>query len=103
MACGKRHRLAHIPQLGGRRRKTEGADEALTEGWENEAFRNYSAYTLTEEYERGLDKLIKIAREKTTCVIKSAPEVSQADNIQQSGSQRGVSSILSTATPGTTR
>jgi uncharacterized protein (DUF488 family) len=60
---------AHIPQLGGHRRKTEGADEALTEGWENEAFRNYSAYTLTEEYERGLDKLIKIAREKTTCVM----------------------------------
>lgn len=60
-------RYLHMPQLGGRRRSLKGIDENLINGWEHIAFRNYAAYTLTDEYEQGIDELIEIARVERVC------------------------------------
>lgn len=51
----------HMPELGGRRRKLYNIDESLIDGWTHISFRNYAAYTLTDEYEKGIGKLIEIA------------------------------------------
>ncbi len=59
----------HMPGLGGRRRNLPEIDESLTEGWKHIAFRNYSAYTLTEDYSKGLEELMEIAKQKTTCIM----------------------------------
>lgn len=59
----------HIPKLGGRRHSENEQDASLTEGWDNQAFRNYSAYTLSEEYEQGLLELLDIAKVKLVCIM----------------------------------
>lgn len=59
----------HIPKLGGRRRKIDEIDNSKVEGWDNIAFRNYSAYTLTDEFAQGLAELIDIAEHNTTCIM----------------------------------
>lgn len=59
----------HIPKLGGRRRKGQLQDSSLIAGWDNEAFKNYSAYTLSDEYEQGLLELLYIAKDKQACIM----------------------------------
>ncbi len=51
----------HMPDLGGRRNKNKGIDSSLIDGWEKATFRNYAAYSLTEEYEEAINKLISLA------------------------------------------
>lgn len=64
-------KYVHIKELGGRRNKIVGIDYSLVDGWRNEAFKNYSAYTLTKEYENGIDKLITLAKSARTCIVCS--------------------------------
>lgn len=59
----------HMPQLGGRRRKMPEIDDRLVEGWNHIAFKNYAAYTLTQEYQEGLNELAKIVRRTKTCIM----------------------------------
>lgn len=59
----------HMPKLGGRRRKIAEIDSVLTEGWTHIAFRNYAAYTLTEDYCQGLNELINIAASARVCLM----------------------------------
>lgn len=61
----------HIPELGGRRNKNKEIDELSVNGWKNVAFRNYAAYSLTEGYEEGIDRLIKLSKENKTCFMCS--------------------------------
>ena len=59
----------HMKELGGRRKGNKDLDKSLVDGWENQAFRNYAGYTLTEEYEEGINRLITLGEDKTTCYM----------------------------------
>lgn len=61
----------HMPELGGRRNKNKEIDESLVNGWTNTAFRNYAAYSLTQGYKEGIDKLINLSKESNVCYMCS--------------------------------
>lgn len=61
----------HMPEIGGRRNKNKEIDPALVSGWQKAPFRNYAAYSLTNEYEEGIDKLISIAEKHRVCYMCS--------------------------------
>ena len=56
----------HFPSLGGRRQSKQIAD-GLNAGWNSRSFHNYADYTLTEEFQNGLEEL-KTKAEKTNLV-----------------------------------
>lgn len=59
----------HMPNLGGRRRNIEGVAQKDIEGWKNISFRNYGAYTLTDEFSAALKELANAARKQTVCIM----------------------------------
>lgn len=59
----------HFRNLGGRRKSCCKDDYSLVEGWKNQAFQNYASYTLTEEYEEGIKRLIDAAKLQTVCIM----------------------------------
>ena len=61
----------HMPELGGRRNKNKEIDQSLVNGWKSAAFRNYAAYSLTQVYEEGIEKLIKLSNEDRVCYMCS--------------------------------
>ena len=61
----------HLPELGGRRNKNKDIDELLVAGWNKAAFRNYAAYSLTQGYEEGIERLINLSNEKRVCYMCS--------------------------------
>jgi len=60
----------HAPELGGLRRpRPDSANLA----WRNESFRGYADYVQTDEFERALDALERLARhERTACMCAEA-------------------------------
>jgi uncharacterized protein (DUF488 family) len=56
-----------IEALGGRRHKQR--DESPNRGLENEGFRNYADYMLTDEFREGVEKLLEIAQQKRTAIL----------------------------------
>jgi uncharacterized protein (DUF488 family) len=56
----------HLPELGGRRRAVRRSKNA---GWENDQFRGYADHMRTSEFEAGLERLLGLARERTTAVM----------------------------------
>lgn len=58
----------HFSKLGGRR-KSCSIDNTLIEGWKNESFRNYASYTLSDEYEEGINELIEEGKKKTVAIM----------------------------------
>jgi len=61
----------HMPELGGRRRKSIDIDESLIAGWTHVSFKNYVAYSLSIENEQGIQKVISIAATDGTCIFCS--------------------------------
>lgn len=61
----------HMSELGGRRKKNEEIDESLIEGWRKAPFRNYAAYTFTDEYDKAIDKVIEMAKSARVCYMCS--------------------------------
>lgn len=59
----------HMPNLGGRRRNIEGIAQRDIEGWKNISFRNYSAYTLTDDFADALKKLAAEAQKQAVCIM----------------------------------
>jgi uncharacterized protein (DUF488 family) len=59
----------HMPKLGGRRGKIKEVDEELINAWRQVAFKKYAAYTLTKEYEEGINELIEIASKARVCYM----------------------------------
>jgi len=56
----------HLPSLGGRRKpKVDSKNTA----WQNAAFRAYADYMETEEFEKGIAELLKLAQEKPTAIM----------------------------------
>lgn len=59
----------HMLDLGGRKSKRKEIDESLINGWKSVAFRNYAGYSLTKEYEEGIDRLIELAKKNCVCYM----------------------------------
>lgn len=62
-------KYVHLPKLGGRRRKLEEIDENLINGWKHIAFKNYAAYTLTDDFEKALLELIELGKKQKVCIM----------------------------------
>ena len=58
-----------VEALGGRRPKKESGSASPNEGLQNEGFRNYADYMLTEEFRQAVDKLLKVAGHKRTALM----------------------------------
>lgn len=54
----------HFGKLGGRRRKSKEVEGEVNAGWRNQSFQNYADYTLTEEFQQGIEELLQRAAEK---------------------------------------
>ncbi|PIC72762.1 DUF488 family protein [Sporosarcina sp. P17b] len=61
----------HCGKLGGRRKKSKTIDNEVNEGWNNQSFHNYADYTLTPEFEEGINELMKEASEKRIAICCS--------------------------------
>jgi len=62
----------HFPELGGRRKPNPDSSNTA---WRNEAFRGYADYMETEEFRRGIDRLVKLAGECGPTTIMCAEAV----------------------------
>ena len=58
-----------LEALGGRRHKKEAGSTSPNEGLQNESFRNYADYMLTEEFRQAVEKLLEIAGRKRTAIM----------------------------------
>jgi len=56
----------HFPELGGRR---NAKPDSPNSAWRNEAFRGYADYMETEEFRRGIERLLEEARRRRTAVM----------------------------------
>ncbi len=56
----------HMPQLGGRRRASPTSKNTA---WNNAGFRGYADYMETDEFARGVEELMSLAKEKRTAVM----------------------------------
>lgn len=58
-----------LEALGGRRHRKSKDAPSVNLGLQNQAFRNYADYMLTEEFREGVEKLLEIARQKRTAIM----------------------------------
>jgi uncharacterized protein (DUF488 family) len=56
-----------LEALGGRRHKQR--EDSPNLGLENQGFRNYADYMLTQEFQEGVKKLLEVARRKRTAIM----------------------------------
>ncbi len=61
----------HLPKLGGLRRARPDSPNG---GWRNASFRGFADYMQTDDFEQGLDRLLKLARGKK-CALMCAEAV----------------------------
>jgi len=57
---------AHLKELGGLR---HAHADSLNTGWHNSSFRGYADYMQTEEFEKGIEKLCKLAEKKRVVIM----------------------------------
>ena len=63
----------HLAELGGRRPKQRDIEETINAGWRNTSFKNYADYTLTAEFEAGLQRLTDLADARQVAVMCGEP------------------------------
>ncbi len=63
---GARIDYEHFPELGGRRGVRA---QSHNTAWRNSAFRGYADYMETREFENGMQRLLKLAREKPAAIM----------------------------------
>lgn len=56
----------HMPELGGLRR---AGKDSINLAWKNASFRGFADYMLTDDFEKALVKLMKLAKKKTTVIM----------------------------------
>jgi uncharacterized protein (DUF488 family) len=97
---GARIGYVHLRKLGGLRRPHA---DSLNAGWRNASFRGYADYMQTPEFEEALQRLIKLAKQKTCAVMcaEAVPWRCHRSLIADALSVRGldVSHIVSKAKP----
>lgn len=59
----------HVPELGGLRGRRAGMVTSPNTVWENESFRNYADYAMTEPFMAGLSKLVEIGRAARSAIM----------------------------------
>lgn len=57
---------AHLPELGGLRHPRA---DSVNSGWRNLSFRGYADYMQTQEFERGLEKLIGLSVNESVAIM----------------------------------
>jgi len=62
----------HLPELGGRRRQ-QSVDPTINAGWQNASFKNYADYTLSTDYESGIERLTSLARDRRVAIMCGEP------------------------------
>jgi uncharacterized protein (DUF488 family) len=62
----------HLDELAGRRGKQDVGPE-VNGGWENASFRNYADYSLSPAYERGIERLSEVARNRRVAIMCGEP------------------------------
>ncbi len=67
-------RHEYIRELGGLRGKAAGIAPEINGLWRNQSFHNYADYALTEDFRRGLDRLLELATAER-CAIMCAEAV----------------------------
>jgi uncharacterized protein (DUF488 family) len=65
-------RYEHFPELGGRRR---AKPDSKNTAWRNASFRAYADYMETEEFRRGVERLVDLANESGPTAIMCAEAV----------------------------
>ena len=56
----------HLPDLGGRRR---AKPDSLNMAWQSKTFRGYADYMETEGFQKGIARLLEVAREERTAIM----------------------------------
>jgi len=56
----------HLPELGGRRRANRDSHNLA---WRNESFRAYADYMETEDFRKGIARLLDLAHERMTAIM----------------------------------
>ena len=64
----------HLVELGGLRGRQSTREASPNSFWENESFRNYADYAMSDSFRAGLQKLIRLG-EATPCAIMCAEAV----------------------------
>jgi uncharacterized protein (DUF488 family) len=59
-------KYVHLAELGGLRKPHR---DSLNLGWKNASFRGYADYMQTEEFSKGMDRLIKLAKKHTVVIM----------------------------------
>lgn len=65
-------RYEHFPELGGRRKPLP---DSCNSAWRNASFRGYADYMETEEFRKGIERLLDLAREAGPAAIMCAEAV----------------------------
>ena len=63
----------HHVALGGRRPRQRNVDVDVNSGWQNSSFKNYADYTLTPEFEEGLEHLMDQAATARVAIMCGEP------------------------------
>lgn len=63
----------HLTALTGRRPTQKDVDPTINAGWKNVSFKNYSDYTLTPEFEAGLQHLMNLASNQNVAILCGEP------------------------------
>lgn len=64
----------HLAELGGLRGKRRSAEPSPNTFWDNDSFRNYADYALTDGFRAGLERLRRLGQERR-CAIMCAEAV----------------------------
>ena len=59
----------HVAALGGLRGKRPGGDASPNTFWQNDSFRNYADYALTDDFRRGLDFLLDLGSRRRCAIM----------------------------------
>jgi uncharacterized protein (DUF488 family) len=65
-------RYEHLPELGGKRKPK---DDSRNTAWQNASFRGYADYMETEEFHKGVECLLRLAREIGPTAIMCAEAI----------------------------
>jgi uncharacterized protein (DUF488 family) len=56
----------HLPELGGRRQTRKDSSNTA---WKNQSFRGYADHMETEEFQQGIERLLKVAEGKRAAIM----------------------------------
>jgi uncharacterized protein (DUF488 family) len=65
-------RYEHLPELGGKRKPK---DDSRNRAWRNASFRGYADHMETEEFDKGVERLLRLAREVGPTAIMCAEAI----------------------------